>query len=97
MIGSLRANREDEQGMSFDRGRRGERGGRGRDKRDGFGDDNFGGGGFGGGFEDRGGFGGGGRGGFVAGGRRLKISRSSSRDPITFDVTDRAALANLCS
>ncbi len=57
--------------MSFDRGRRG---GRGRDKRDGFGDDNFydqgrggfGGGGFGG---DRGGFGGGGgfggdRGGF---------------------------------
>jgi len=36
-------------------------------------------------------------GGFVAGGRRLKISRSSSRDPITFDVTDRAALANLCS
>lgn len=49
--------------MSFDRGRRGERGGRGRDKRDGFGgDDNFGGGGFGGG-GDRfggGGFGGGG-------------------------------------
>ena len=51
--------------MSFDRGRRG---GRGRDKRDGFGDDNFydqgrggfGGGGFGG---DRGGFGGGDRGG----------------------------------
>ncbi len=48
--------------MSFDRGRRG---GRGRDKRDGFGDDNFydqgrggfGGGGFGG---DRGGYGGGG-------------------------------------
>ncbi|PXA98058.1 cold-shock protein, partial [Nostoc sp. 3335mG] len=25
--------------MSFDRGRRGERGGRGRDKRDGFGDE----------------------------------------------------------
>lgn len=48
--------------MSFDRGRRGERGGRGRDKRDGFGDDSFGGGfdgGFGGGFGgDR--FGGGG-------------------------------------
>jgi cold shock protein len=53
--------------MSFDRGRRG---GRGKDKRDGFGDDNFydqgnrggfGGGGFGG---DRGGFGGGGGGGF---------------------------------
>ena len=47
--------------MSFDRGRRG---GRGKDKRDGFGDDNFydqgGGGGFGGGFGDRGGFGGGG-------------------------------------
>ena len=37
--------------MSFDRGRRGQRGG--RDKRDSFGDDNFGGGGFGGG--DRGG------------------------------------------
>ncbi|MEA3541391.1 MAG: cold-shock protein [Pseudomonadota bacterium] len=62
--------------MSFDRGRRG---GRGRDKRDGFGDDNFydqgrggfGGGGFGG---DRGGFGGGGgfggdRGGFGGGDR----------------------------
>ncbi|MEJ7927567.1 cold-shock protein [Sphingobium sp. AN641] len=63
--------------MSFDRGRRG---GRGKDKRDGFGDDNFydqgaggggsrfGGGGFGG---DRGGFGGGGfggdRGGFGGG------------------------------
>ncbi|RYD61569.1 MAG: cold-shock protein, partial [Sphingomonadales bacterium] len=30
--------------MSFDRGRRGERGGRGRDKRDGFGGDEFGGG-----------------------------------------------------
>lgn len=54
--------------MSFDRGRRGERGGRGRDKRDGFGDESFGGfedrGGsrFGGGFGgDRGGFGGGDR------------------------------------
>jgi CspA family cold shock protein len=48
-------------GMSFDKGRRGERGGRGRDKRDGFGEDNFG----GGGFEDRSSFGGGaGRGGF---------------------------------
>ncbi len=56
--------------MSFDRGRRGERGGRGRDKRDGFGGDEFGGGsssygdrggfGGGGGFGDRGGFGGGG-------------------------------------
>lgn len=40
--------------MSFDRGRRGDRGGRGRDKRDGFGDENYG--GYGGG--DR--FGGGG-------------------------------------
>jgi CspA family cold shock protein len=40
--------------MSFDKGRRGDRGGRGRDKRDGFGEDNFGGGG---GFEERGGFG----------------------------------------
>ncbi|QDX27648.1 cold-shock protein [Sphingomonas suaedae] len=54
--------------MSFDRGRRGERGGRGRDKREGFGDDNFYGGG-GGGFEERGGFGGGGRGGFGGGDR----------------------------
>jgi cold shock protein len=42
--------------MGFDRGRRGERGGRGRDKRDGFGEDNYS-GGYGG---DRGGFGGGG-------------------------------------
>lgn len=51
--------------MSFDRGRRGDRGGRGRDKRDGFGDE----GGFSyGGFEDRGGFGGG-RGGFGGGDR----------------------------
>ncbi|HEX9931243.1 MAG TPA: cold-shock protein [Allosphingosinicella sp.] len=49
--------------MGFDRGRRGERGGRGRDKRDGFGEDNFG-GGFGGG--DR--FGGGGGGGDRFGG-----------------------------
>jgi cold shock protein len=68
-------------GMGFDRGRKGERGGRGRDKRDGFGDDNFGGydrggfgggdrgfGGGGGGFGDRGGFGGGDRGGFGGGG-----------------------------
>jgi CspA family cold shock protein len=48
--------------MSFDRGRRGDRGGRGRDKRDGFGggDESFGGSG---GFEDRGGGGGGYRGG----------------------------------
>ncbi|RDE04730.1 cold-shock protein [Sphingomonas aracearum] len=44
--------------MSFDKGGRGNRGGRGRDKRDGFGGDDFGGGG--GGFND---FGGGGFGG----------------------------------
>jgi CspA family cold shock protein len=45
--------------MGFDRGRKGERGGRGRDKRDGFGEDNFGGGDFGGGgFQERGGYGG---------------------------------------
>ena len=53
--------------MSFDRGRRG----RGRDKRDGFGEDSSfdpygGGGGFGG--NDRGGFGGGDRGGYGGGG-----------------------------
>jgi len=42
--------------MGFDRGRKGDRGGRGRDKRDGFGGEDSG--GFGGGF-DRGGFGGG--------------------------------------
>ncbi len=57
--------------MSFDRGRRGERGGRGRDKRDGFGGDDFGGGSS---FGDRGGFGGGGfgdRGGFGGGGDRF--------------------------
>jgi len=51
--------------MSFDKGGRGNRGGRGRDKRDGFGGDDFGGGGgFGGG--DR--FGGGGGGGGYRGG-----------------------------
>jgi CspA family cold shock protein len=45
--------------MGFDRGRKGERGGRGRDKRDGFGEDNFAGGDFGGGgFQERGGYGG---------------------------------------
>jgi CspA family cold shock protein len=50
--------------MGFDRGRKGDRGGRGRDKRDSFGEDNFGGGDFGGGgFQERGGYGGG-RGGF---------------------------------
>src|SRR3954468_6565522 len=56
--------------MGFDRGRRGERGGRGRDKRDGFGDDNF----YAGGGDDRGGGGGGGYrgggGGFAGGGDR---------------------------
>ncbi len=60
--------------MSFDRGRRG----RGKDKRDSFGDDSYSGGfgggdrgGFGGGFGggDRGGFGGGDRGGFGGGDR----------------------------
>src|SRR3954471_9176485 len=62
--------------MGFDRGRRGERGGRGRDKRDGFGDDNFyagggddrGGGGGGGYRGGGGGFGGGDRGGVAGGG-----------------------------
>jgi CspA family cold shock protein len=53
--------------MGFDRGRRGDRGGRGRDKREGFGDENFG------GFEERGGFGGGpgGGGGYRGGGDRF--------------------------
>src|SRR3546814_9249037 len=69
--------------MSCDRGRRGDRGGRGRDKRDGFGEDSFSsgfqdrgsfgggdrfGGGGGGGYSDRGGFGGGGGGGGYRGG-----------------------------
>src|SRR6185436_10747087 len=63
--------------MGFDKGRRGERGGRGRDKRDGFGEDsNFSGGGFGersgggyaGGGDRYGGGGGGGGGGFRGGG-----------------------------
>jgi cold shock protein len=61
--------------MGFDKGRKGDRGGRGRDKRDGFGEEQqfgeqafqerpYGGGGGGrGGFGDRGGFGGGDRGG----------------------------------
>ena len=61
--------------MGFDRGRKGDRGSRGRDKREGFGEENFGGefgfqerasgygGGGRGGFGDRGGFGGGGGGG----------------------------------
>ena len=60
--------------MGYDTGGRGNRGGRGRDKRDGFGggsDDFGGGGGFGGGgfgYEDRGGFGGGGGGRSFGGG-----------------------------
>jgi CspA family cold shock protein len=67
--------------MGFDRGRKGDRGGRGRDKRDGFFEESyssdrggfeerggFGGGGRGSGFGDRGGFGGGDRGGFGGGG-----------------------------
>jgi len=54
--------------MSFDRGRRGQRGG--KDKRDGFGDDSFGASyGGGGGFGDRGGFGAGG--GYGGGGDRF--------------------------
>jgi CspA family cold shock protein len=52
--------------MGFDKGRKGDRGGRGRDKRDSFGDDNsFGGGDLG--YQERGGYGGG-RGGFGGGG-----------------------------
>lgn len=55
--------------MGYDKGGRGNRGGRGRDKRDDFGGGDFGGGGFGGGGfgGDRGGFGGD-RGGFGGGG-----------------------------
>jgi len=48
--------------MGFDRGRKGDRGGRGRDKRDGFGEESFAGDFGGGGFQERGGFGN--RGGF---------------------------------
>ena len=44
--------------MGFDRGRKGDRGGRGRDKRESFGDDNFAGDFGGGGFQERGGYGG---------------------------------------
>ena len=52
--------------MGFDKGRKGDRGGRGRDKRDGFFEENFS---EQGGFQERGGFGGGaGRGGFGGGG-----------------------------
>ncbi|MBB4155699.1 CspA family cold shock protein [Sphingomonas jinjuensis] len=62
--------------MGYDKGGRGNRGGRGRDKRDdfgggdsgGFGGGDFGGGGFGGGGFGGGGFGGGDRGGFGGGG-----------------------------
>ena len=58
--------------MGFDRGRKGDRGGRGRDKRDGFFEESFA---DRGGFEERGGFGGanrgfGDRGGFGGGGDR---------------------------
>ena len=54
--------------MGFDRGRKGERGGRGRDKRDSFGGEESFAGDFGGGFQERGGYGGGGRGGYGGGG-----------------------------
>ena len=52
--------------MGFDRGRKGDRGGRGRDKRDGFGEEAFS--ENSGGFQERGGYGGGGRGGYGGGG-----------------------------
>jgi CspA family cold shock protein len=56
--------------MGFDRGRKGDRGGRGRDKRDSFGGEDSFAGEFGGGFQERGGYGGGGggRGGYGGGG-----------------------------
>jgi CspA family cold shock protein len=50
--------------MGFDRGRKGDRGGRGRDKRDSFGEDNFAGEFSGGGYQERGGYGGGRGGGY---------------------------------
>src|SRR4051812_25054885 len=54
-------------GMGFDRGRKGDRGARGRDKRDGFGEETIS--EPGGGFQERGGYGGGGgRGGYGGGG-----------------------------
>jgi len=56
--------------MSYDKGGRGNRGGRGRDKRDGFGDESGGFGGGGGDFGGGGGFGGGGFGGGGGGGFR---------------------------
>ncbi|MFL6751932.1 MAG: cold-shock protein [Sphingomicrobium sp.] len=49
--------------MGFDRGRKGDRGGRGRDKRENFGEDNLA-GEFGGGFQERGSYAGAGRGGY---------------------------------
>ena len=51
--------------MGFDKGRKGDRGGRGRDKRETFGEDTFAGefSGGGGGYQERGGYGGGGGGG----------------------------------
>ena len=49
--------------MGFDRGRKGDRGGRGRDKRESFGGEESFAGDFGGGFQERGGYGGGGGGG----------------------------------
>ena len=52
--------------MGFDKGRKGDRGGRGRDKRDSFGDEPAFGGDFG--YQERGGFGGGGGGGGYRGG-----------------------------
>jgi CspA family cold shock protein len=56
--------------MGFDRGRKGDRGGRGRDKRDSFGGEDTFAGEFGGGYQERGGYGGGGggRGGYGGGG-----------------------------
>jgi CspA family cold shock protein len=63
--------------MGFDRGRKGDRGGRGRDKRESFGGEESFAGDFGGGFQERGGYGGGGgggygnRGGFGGGGDRF--------------------------
>src|SRR3546814_10788789 len=69
--GEFGRSREDEQGMSFDKGRRGDRGGRGRDKRDSFG----GGEDFGGGFQERGFSGGGDR--FGGGGGGCEIRRAN--------------------
>lgn len=68
--------------MSFDKGRRGDRGGRGRDKRDSFGEDSYG-GGFGGGdrFGGGGGFGGGDRFGGGGGGFRGGGGGGGSRGP----------------